>query len=143
MAVETGLSWLFYVDTADDLASPTWALLPQQRGGNLSFSKTDVDATNKDNSGWEDSVSTRRGWTASVDGAYEDNNSALDYLLDVNELHASNTDYAVGLKMVDAAGDTYIGSTTMDSIELDAPESDLVSYSLSFTGRGALTLTRA
>ena len=45
--------------------------------------------------------------------------------------------------MVDQAGDTYIGWTTVDSIELDAPEADLVSYSLSFTGRGALTLTRA
>ena len=143
MAVETGLSWLFYVDTADDLTSPTWALLPQQRGGNFSFSKTDVDATSKDNSGWEDSISTRRGWTASVDGAYEDNDAALIYLIDTNQLAASATDYKVGLKLVDEAGDTYIGNATLDSLELDAPESDLVSYSMSFTGRGSLTLTRA
>jgi len=143
MAVETGLSWLFYVDTADDPSSPTWAKLPQQRGGNLNFSKTDVDATNKDNSGWEDSVSTRRGWSASCDGVYENDDAAIQYLIDTNQLAASTTDYDVYLKLVDKAGDTYIGSATMDSIELDCPEGDLVSYSISFTGRGALTLTRA
>jgi len=143
MAVETGLNWEFYVDIADDLASPSWVLLPQQRDGSLSLSKTDVDSTNKENSGWIDSFSTRRGWTASVEGIYEDNDSALDYLIATNELHASNTDYQVGIKLVDNAADTYIGATTLDSIELALPEADLVTYSLSFTGRGALTLTRA
>ena len=68
---------------------------------------------------------------------------ALDYLIATNELHASNTDYQVGIKLVDNAADTYIGATTLDSIELALPEADLVTYSLSFTGRGALTLTRA
>jgi TP901-1 family phage major tail protein len=143
MAVETGINWEFYVDIGDDLASPTWVLLPQQRDGSLSLSKTDVDSTSKENSGWIDSISTRRGWSASVEGIYEDNDSALDYLIATNDLHASDTDYQVGLKLVDAASDTYIGATTLDSIELAAPESDLVTYSLSFTGRGALTLTRA
>jgi len=143
MAVETGLSWLFYVDTADDPSSPTWAKLPQQRGGNLSFSKEDVDSTNKDNSGWIDSVSTRRGWTASCDGVYENDDAAIQYLIDTNQLAASTTNYDVYIKLVDKAGDTYTGSATMDSIELECPEGDLVSYSLSFTGRGALTLTRA
>ena len=143
MAVETGLNWEFYVDIADDLASPSWVLLPQQRDGSLSLSKTDVDSTSKENSGWIDSFSTRRGWSASVEGIYEDNDSALDYLIATNELHASNTDYQVGIKLVDNAADTYIGATTLDSIELALPEADLVTYSLSFTGRGALTLTRA
>jgi len=143
MAVETGLNWEFYVDIADDLTSPSWVLLPQQRDGSLSLSKTDVDSTSKENSGWIDSFSTRRGWTASVEGIYEDNDSALDYLIATNELHASNTDYQVGIKLVDNAADTYIGATTLDSIELALPEADLVTYSLSFTGRGALTLTRA
>ena len=143
MAVETGLTWLFYVDTAEDIASPTWAKLPQQRGGNLNFSKSDVDATNKDESGWETSISTRRGWSASVDGCYEDNDSALDYLIDANQLHATVVNKPVNIKLVDAAGDTYIATATLDSIELDCPEADLVSYSLSFTGRGSLTLTRA
>ena len=143
MAVETGLNWEFYVDIADDLASPSWVLLPQQRDGSLSLSKTDVDSTNKENSGWIDSFSTRRGWTASVEGIYEDNDSARDYLIATNELHASNTDYQVGVKLVDNAGDTYVGATPLASIELALPEADLVTYSLSFTGRGALTLTRA
>jgi len=143
MAVETGLSWLFYVDTADDPSGPTWAKLPQQRGGNLNFAKTDVDSTNKDNSGWEDSVSTRRGWSATVDGVYENDDAALQYLIDTNQLSGGVTDYPVYIKMVDAAGDVYTGSTCMDSIELDAPEADLVSYSISFTGRGALSLARA
>ena len=143
MAVETGLTWLFYVDTADDPSSPTWAKLPQQRGGNLNFSKTDVDSTNKDNAGFEDSISTRRGWSASCDGVYENDDAAIQYLIDTNQLDGAITNFPVYVKLVDAAGDVYTGSTTLDSIELDCPEGDLVSYSLSFTGRGALALTRA
>ena len=141
MAGVTGLNWKLSVDI-DDGGSEDWQLLPQQRGGSLSFSKTDVDASNKDNAGWEDSISTRRAWTFSVDGVWEDNNSALNYLVDTNQLGTS-TDFPVGVKLENSAGDVYSGSATMDSYELDAPESDLVSYSISFTGRGALALTRA
>lgn len=141
MAGVTGLNWKLSVDI-DDGGSEDWQVLPQQRGGSLSFSKTDVDASNKDNAGWEDSISTRRAWTFSVDGVWEDNNSALNYLVDTNQLGVS-TDFPVGVKLENSAGDVYNGSATMDSYELDAPESDLVSYSISFTGRGALALTRA
>ena len=141
MAGVTGLNWKLSVDI-DDGGSEDWQLLPQQRGGSLSFSKTDVDASSKSNAGWEDSISTRRSWTFSVDGIWEDNNSALNYLVDTNQLGTS-TDFPVGVKLENSAGDVYNGSATMDSYELDAPESDLVSYSISFTGRGALALTRA
>ena len=141
MAGVTGISWKISVDI-DDGGSEDWQLLPQQRGGSLSFSKTDVDASSKSNAGWEDSISTRRSWTFSVDGIWEDNNSALNYLVDTNQLGTS-TDFPVGVKLENSAGDVYSGSATMDSYELDAPESDLVSYSISFTGRGALALTRA
>ena len=141
MAGVTGLNWKISVDI-DDGGSEDWQVLPQQRGGSLSFSKSDVDASNKDNAGWEDSLSTRRGWTFSVDGVWEDNNSALNYLVDTNQLGVA-TNFPVGVKLENSAGDVYNGSATMDSYELDAPESDLVSYSISFTGRGALALTRA
>tara|TARA_R100001244_G_scaffold91709_1_gene69398 strand:+ start:633 stop:1058 length:426 start_codon:yes stop_codon:yes gene_type:complete len=141
MAGVTGLNWKLSVDI-DDGGSEDWQLLPQQRGGSLSFSKTDVDASSKSNAGWEDSISTRRSFTFSVDGIWEDNNSALNYLVDTNQLGTS-TDFPVGVKLENSAGDVYSGSATMDSYELDAPESDLVSYSISFTGRGALALTRA
>jgi len=141
MAGVTGLTWLFAVDV-DDTGSEDWQDLPQQRGGSLSFSKTDVDSSSKDDAGWETSISTRRAWTFSVDGVWEDNNSGLNYLVDTNQLGA-DTDAPVRCRFTNSAGDTYIGSATMDSYELDAPESDLVSYSISFTGRGALALTRA
>ena len=141
MAGVTGLNWKISVDI-DDGGSEDWQVLPQQRGGSLSFSKSDVDSSSKDDAGWEASISTRRGWTFSVDGVWEDNNSALNYLVDTNQLGVA-TDYPVGVKLENSAGDVYNGSATMDSYELDAPESDLVSYSVSFTGRGALALTRA
>ena len=141
MAGVTGLNWKISVDI-DDGGSEDWQVLPQQRGGSLSFSKSDVDSSSKDDAGWETSLSTRRGWTFSVDGVWEDNNSALNYLVDTNQLGVA-TDYPVGVKLENSAGDVYNGSATMDSYELDAPESDLVSYSVSFTGRGALALTRA
>lgn len=151
MAVETGLNWVFAIDTAESEGSPSWSDLPQQRGGGISFKKTDVDATNKDQSGWEHMVSTRRGWSASVDGVVSDNDTALQYLIDTNALHASAVDKPIHIKLTNAAGDTWIGWATMDELSIEAPENDLVSYSISFTGRaqdntGAdapITLTRA
>lgn len=139
MAVETGLNWLVAVDDAENEAIPTWKDLPQQTTGTLTFSKSDVDATNKDNSGWEDFVTTRRGWALSVEGQYDDANNAatfaLFYLIDTNALHATDVDAPVHLRLTNAAGDTLIGWSTMESFEYSYDEQGLVTYSGSFKGR--------
>ena len=36
MAIDTGLNWLVYVDTNENLSSPNWVKLPQQKGGQFS-----------------------------------------------------------------------------------------------------------
>ena len=41
---------------------------------------------------------------------YENDDSAIQYLIDTNQLAASTTDYDVYHKLVDKAGDTYIGN---------------------------------
>jgi len=115
MAVETGLNWVFWVDDAESSASPTFKQLGQQTTGTLNFSKQDVDATNKDNSGWEDFVTTRRGWSASCEGVSDDNDTALEYLVDTNAL-AADVDKPVQLKLENAAGDSFIGWSTMESL---------------------------
>ncbi len=151
MAVETGINWVYAVDTAESEGSPSFADLPQQKGGGISFSKSDVDATNKENSGWEDYVTTRRGWSGSVDGQSDDNDAGLEYLIDTNQLHATVTDKPVHIRLTNAAGDTWIGWATMETIDYNFDEADLVQWTASFKGRsrtntGAsspITLTRA
>lgn len=152
MAVETGLNWLYSIDiTETEATSLPFTDLPQQKGGSLAFSKSDVDATNKENSGWEDYVSTRRGWSGSVDGQSDDNDSALEYLIDTNQMHATLTDRPVRLAVTNDAGDTWVGWATMESFDYNFDEQDLVNYSVSFKGRSrtntgatsVFTLTRA
>jgi len=151
MAVETGLNWRVAIDVAESDGTPSWVTMPQEVGGTIAFSKSSLDATNKDNSGDEDEVSNRRGWTVSIDGHNADNNSAIEYLIDTNQLHATDIDTPVHLRLTNAAGDTFIGWATMESFEYDFGESSLVTFSASFKGRARdntgvvskLTLTRA
>ena len=139
---QTGLSWKLAVDNNSNPLDPGWIDLPGQRGGSMSMTHTDVDVSNKDNSGWEDSVSTRRGWTFDVDGVADENNGAVVFLVGT-WLTGSDTDSRVNVRLTNEDGDTFNGWATLNNMDYDFPESDLVSYSCSFTGRGALTVTRA
>lgn len=142
MSVETGLNWLVYVDTADDLESPSWASLPNQQGGGIEFTRNDASANHKGNSGWEDYVTISRGWQIPVNGLADDDNTGMLFLVDTKALSA-DTDVSIGVKLENADGDTYIGTASIDSIKYDAPFDGLVTYTGSFKGRGSIAVTRA
>jgi TP901-1 family phage major tail protein len=141
MAVETGLTWKVWVDTNENV-SPNWVDLPQQRTGNLSWGSSDADATNKDNAGWTDSVTTSRSLTISCDGFGDPDDTAILYLEDSVQ-YGSSTDHAVYIKMQNADGDVYWTKAKIDSWDLSYGYDEVVSYSVSFTSRGTPTLTRA
>lgn len=140
MAAQTGLKWKVSVDINENPASPDYREITQQRGGSLELTHTSVDITNKDDSGWENEKSTRKGWTVDVDGITDENNAAITYLYGNFTGTTTGKDVHVQLKNED--GDTYRGKATLSNFSVDYPESDVVSYAASFKGRGALTITR-
>jgi len=142
MAIETGLSWKVWLDTNENPSSPSWDDLPQQKGGTLEFSTTDADATNKDNSGWADSITTSRSWTVTCDGLADPDDTCYLYLVDTVGFGAT-TDHRVNLKMENADGDTYIGWAKVDNFSISFGYDEVVNYSVSFSGRGEPTSTRA
>lgn len=142
MAIVTGLEWKVWIDQAETPAAPNWLDLPQQKGGTLDFTTTDADATNKDNSGWADSVTTSRSWTLTCDGLADPEDTAYLYLVDTVGF-GTTTDHAVYVKMENNDGDVYTGKAKVDSFSISFGYDEVVNYSVSFTGREAPTSTRS
>ena len=82
--------------------------------------------SNKESSGWEESMEGFRNWDVSVDAMYA--------WLDASGSGVTSS----------STGDTkYTGTVWMTSASLTAPTEDSATYSASFQGSGALTQTIA
>ncbi|MCQ6267134.1 phage major tail protein, TP901-1 family [Fictibacillus sp. WQ 8-8] len=106
---------LFVMDVA------TGKLLAGQKNASLSRSAESIDATSKDTAGyWKESLQGFKSWSVDADGAFVESDEAYA-LLETAFLNSENVD-----------------------IYLEFPSyDDLVDYSLSFEGNGALALVPA
>jgi len=96
-----------------------------------------IDATTKSSSGWKDVLPGLRDWSVDGEGFV-----AFDATEGVEESITDLTNRTqVTLKFsTEVTGDSrWTGSAYVSSISINAPLEDVVSYSLSFTGDGALT----
>jgi len=134
MALQTGVNWDVHVDDAEDKTTPTWKKLANQTSGTFEINKASLDTTNKDNSGHEDEISYRKGWTLSVEGHADHGDTGLLYLIDTNHFDTS-IDKPVHIKWENEDGDTFIGWATLESLSHDFAESSIVTFSASFKGR--------
>lgn len=142
MAITTGLEWLIAVDTNENPASPSWATLSQQQTGELTWSGSDADATNKDNAGWADSITTSRTWGGSATCLSDPGDTAYLYLVDTVAF-GTTTDHSIYVRCINHDGDTVIGKAKIDNLSESFGYDEVVNYSVSFTGRTAPTVTRA
>lgn len=134
MALQTGVNWDIHVDTAEDKTTPVWVKLGNQTSGTFEVNRSSLDTTNKDNSGHEDEVSYRKGWTMSCEGHADHGDPGLLYLIDTNHFDAA-IDKPAHIKWENEDGDTFIGWCTIESISHDFAESSIVTFSASFKGR--------
>ena len=105
-----------------------------QRNASLEMSAETIDTTVKTTGGWASKIPGIKSWTSSCDGVY---------FVDDAGLEAAQTAFmngtAVSLEFSNSNGLTYSGQAVITSMSVEAGQEDIVSYTISFEGTGALT----
>ena len=105
-----------------------------QRNASLEMSAETIDTTVKSTGGWASKITGIKSWTSSCDGVY---------FVDDAGLEAAQTAFmngtAVSLEFSNSSGLTYSGQAVITSMSVEAGQEDVVSYTISFEGTGALT----
>jgi len=106
----------------------------------VSISMSTISATTKDSNKWEDILPGTRTWSMS-----SENNLALDAANGIEEVFAilDDADRSVTVKFAtsDAADRFFSGTAYITEISVDAPDESPATFSISFQGTGALTLS--
>ena len=114
----------------------TGKVLAGQKNATLSRSAESIDATSKDTVGfWKESLQGFKEFSIDADGAYVESDVAYGLLEDAF-LNSENVN--VYLEM--PSGTKYRGNCTITDFSLEFPYDDLVTYSLSLQGNGALAV---
>ena len=105
-----------------------------QRNASLEMSAETIDTTVKTTGGWAAKIPGIKSWTSSCDGVY---------FVDDAGLEAAQTAFmngtAVSLEFSNSNGLSYSGQAVITSMSVEAGQEDIVSYTISFEGTGALT----
>ena len=105
-----------------------------QRNASLEMSAETIDTTVKSTGGWAAKIPGIKSWTSSCDGVY---------FLDDAGLQAAQTAFMNGtevqLVFSNSSGLAYSGQAVITSMSVEAGQEDVVSYTISFEGTGALT----
>lgn len=111
-------------------------ILAGQRSATLNRSAETIDATSKDSEGgWKESLSGFKEWSIDCDGAFVTNDVAYK-TLEQNFMNSENL--AVYIEM--PSGTKYVGEATITDFPLEFPYDDLVTWSITLQGSGALTV---
>lgn len=105
-----------------------------QRNGSLEMSAETIDTTVKSTGGWAAKIPGIKSWTSSCDGVYFLNDAGLQ---------AAQTAFMSGteVKLEFSKGTelVYSGQAIITSMSVEAGQEDVVSYTISFEGTGALS----
>ena len=105
-----------------------------QRNASVEMSAETIDTTVKTTGGWASKIPGIKSWTSSCDGVY---------FVDDAGLEAAQTAFmngtAVSLEFSNSNGLSYSGQAVITSMAVEAGQEDIVSYTISFEGTGALT----
>tara|TARA_Y100000401_G_scaffold5734_1_gene3891 strand:+ start:9583 stop:10017 length:435 start_codon:yes stop_codon:yes gene_type:complete len=127
--------------------STTNILVAFAQNGTINVNHSVREITNKESNGYKEVLEGLRDFTVSLDGAYawtDASGSALtngaDDLLLTNII---TNRVALTIRFGNTGGTTgdtyYEGSVFLDSFSVTAPTEDTATYSLNFTGTGAIT----
>lgn len=116
----------------------TYTVIGGQSGATLNRETNLIEVTSKDDGQWASSVPGVRSWSVDCEGFMVASDAALDKL--ENIWLANGT---VKVEIALPSGKKYSGNALIESLPLEMPADDAVSFSLSLTGTGALTITAA
>ena len=109
-----------------------------ERNATLNRSAETIDVTTKDSEGWKENEASFKEWGVDSDGLMIENDTAFEAL----ETAFENGE-AVALEIALPSGKKYSGNAIITDFPLEAPYDDEMTYSVSFVGTGALTITAA
>lgn len=130
MANIKGLDVLVSVETG---VPGTFTTVGGQRGATLNRSAETIDVTNKVGDGWKESVTGFKEWSMDCDGLYVVDDAAFTAL---ETAFLAGT--AVNIKISNGSDINYSGEAVITDFPIEAPYDDVATYSVSFTGTGAL-----
>ena len=115
-------------------------LLGGQRNATLNRSAETIDATSKDTEGnWMESIAGFKSWGIEMEAAYVADDAAYKVLEDAY-LKGDNVYVLIifGQPSEGSVGNAMTGEATITDFPIEVPYNDLVTYSLTLTGSGAL-----
>lgn len=132
MAKEKGLDIIVSINTGTS-AVPNWKAIGGQRNATLNRSAEVIDLTDKTSDGWKENAASSKEWSVDCDGLYVTSDAAWTALESAYE-----NGEEVEIKMAKASGLTYGGTAIITDFPVEVPYDDAMTYSISFTGTGAL-----
>ena len=105
-----------------------------QRNASLEMSAETIDTTVKSTGGWAAKIPGIKSWTSSCDGVYFVDDAGLEA---AQAAFMNGTE--VKLDFSNSNGLAYSGQAVITSMSVEAGQEDIVSYTISFEGTGALT----
>ena len=106
-----------------------------QRNASLEMSAETIDTTVKTTGGWAAKIPGIKSWTSSCDGVYFVDDAGLEA---AQAAFMNGTE--VKLDFSNSSGLAYSGQAVITSMSVEAGQEDIVSYTISFEGTGALTV---
>ena len=113
-------------------------LIGVAKSAKISVSHEPRDTTSKDDDGWKTIAEGGRSWKADADGYL-----TFDATLDPTTMYGyitNRTLLGISFETNTTTQDRYYGSGYLVSFELDAPNQESATYTVSFEGTGVLTV---
>lgn len=129
MAKISGVDVLIYADV-----DGTQTVVGGQSGATLNREASVIETTSKDGGGWQENMTNIISWSVEAEGYVVVDDAALE-ALEGNFLNREEV--VVELRMPN--GTMYTGSAYVSEFPLEAALDDAMTYSMTFTGSGALT----
>jgi TP901-1 family phage major tail protein len=131
LAKMTGMKCKLFVKDAT-----TGQVLAGQRNATLSRSAESIEATSKDTEGfWKESLQGFKEFSIDADGAFVESDAAYT-TLETAFINSENVNVYIELP----SGTKYEANCTITDFSLEMPYDDLVTYSISLQGSGALVI---
>jgi TP901-1 family phage major tail protein len=128
MAKIAGVDVLIYADV-----NGVQTILGGQSNCSLSREANIIETTSKDANGWAENMTGVLSWSVEAEGYVVVDDASFDALED--KFLARE---AVTIEVRMPSGSMYTGKAYISEFPLEAPQDDAMTYSLTFTGDGAL-----
>jgi TP901-1 family phage major tail protein len=130
-----GIDFLLYVDTSAT-ATPTWTKVAGQKGATLNRSTETIEVTTKDSIGFKDFEVGFKEWSIEADGLLVDADTGYSKL---ESAWLAGSKLKVQMKSV--TGEAYDGLCIITDLPAEFAYDDMVTFSVTLQGVGAINKT--